>query len=221
MNKIPILVCSLCLLASVPLSAKENEKSWYGSIFGGVALFGDSEVDVKTNDSGSAVVEIDDGYVAGLRVGYDLGKFRLEGEYAYMQGDIGKLMTSTGDVDVDSDVRTNALMLNGVFDFDFDSFVLSAGVGVGLSSIKFGEMISSGFTAVSEISGTVFSGQGILEARYRISDTASIGLDYRYFATGGLSDEGYVDTEEGGGLSDIDYDGLGVSRIEVFFTFRF
>ena len=220
MNKKLILVCSLCLLALVPLSAKENDQGWYGSIYGGIALFGDGEVDVKRNDSGSAEVEIDDGYVAGLRVGYDLGKFRLEGEYAYMQADIGELKSTTGDIDVDSEVRSNALMLNGVFDFDFDRFVLSAGVGVGISSVKFGEMVSDGFIAVSEISGTVFSGQGILEARYLINDTASIGLDYRYFATGGLSDEGYVDTE-GGGMSDIEYDGLGVSRIELFFTFRF
>lgn len=214
MNKKLILVSSLSILSVLSLSAQENEGAFYASVFGGLALIEDGTVTVSSAGSGDADFEIDYGYSAGLRLGYDFGSFRVEGEFSQMEADIDKL----DGVDVASEISSYGFMLNALLDFDFDPIALSVGVGAGASKVEIDEMSNSGLTIVSESEDTVLSYQAMIRANYSVCENGVIGLSYRYLMTSDFDDDGDVVT---GPNSDMDFDGIGVSLIEVFFTYEF
>ena len=229
-NKL-VIVTSLCLLVQAPAWAEEakdsiepqpanNNGSFYGSLAGGVAFFHNGNVDVANNPSGDADFEFETGSSFSLRVGYDFGSLRVEGEFGHSQADISSLDTDTGSVSVDSQYSNNGFMANALWDFDFKPFVVSAGFGVGASMVKFDQMDNSGFIAVAKCEDTVFSGQLILSASYNLNKNTSFGINYRYLMTSDLSDSGYVDTG-GSGQSDIDFDGVNASMLELFVTYKF
>lgn len=227
-----VIVTSLCIFAQSsvwgqdskdmiePAPVSMNNGSFYGSLAGGVAFFQDGNVDVKKTPSGDADFEFDTGSSFSLRLGYDFGSLRLEAEYNHVQADVTSLSTDTGSVSVDSEFSGDSFMANALWDFDFKSFVFSAGVGIGASKTKYDEMENSGFVAVAESEATVLSGQLILSAAYNINEKASLGISYRYLMMSDLNDSGYVDTG-GAGKSDIDFDATDASVVELFFSYRF
>lgn len=227
-----VIATSLCLLvqSSVwgqyskdvidPAPYPINNGSFYGSIAGGAAFVQDGRVKVKENLSGASDFEYDTGSSISLRAGYDFGSWRLEGEFNHTQADVSSLDLSGGSVGVDSEFSSNAFMANALWDFEFERFVFSAGVGVGFSKVKFDEMKSFGFVAVAESEDTVFSAQLILGAAYNLSERASVGINYRYQMISDVSDSGDVDTSIFG-KSDIDFDSTDISVLELFFTYRF
>lgn len=199
----------------------KNNGAFYSSLVGGVALFQDGKVDVKVNDSGAADFQFDTGTSMGLALGYDFGSLRLEGAFGYTQADISSLDTGTGSVSVDSQFSSYSFMANALWDFDFKPFVVSAGLGVGASKACFDQMDdNSGFIAVSESEETVFSGQLILSASYSLNEKTSLGVSYRYLMLSELNDNGYVGTN-GADASDIKFDGVNASLIELFVTYKF
>ena len=229
------LVCSLVLACHASVMAGETAKPWYqndsfGSFYknasfytslsGGVAVFGDGNVDVSNNPSGSADFDIDTGSAFALRLGSDFGSLRIEGEFSYTQADISSLDTPTGGVDVDSQLTSYGFMANALWDFDFKPFTISAGAGLGLSNVEYDRMSNSGFTAVADSSDTVFSSQLILGVGYQLNENATIGLNYRYLMISGVDDSGNVDTGIGGD-SDISFDDLDASIVELFVSWRF
>jgi opacity protein-like surface antigen len=212
------------LVACQFVTAEETQEAsgFYGSAFGGAAIFNDGSVDVSTNTSGAADFEIEAGLSLGLRLGYDFGTFRVEGEYTYASGDIESLETSTGDVSVDSDITSNAVMLNALVDFDLSSSVLlSAGVGIGASNVQYGSVEIGGSTVVDAVDETVFSYQGIIRASYLLSENATLGVSYRYLVTDDVSGSGGVITSSPDQRSEIDFDSVGVSLFEIFFSYEF
>lgn len=197
-----------------------NNGSFYASLSGGVAVFGDGSVDVAKNESGSADFDFDTGTAFALRVGHDFGTFRFEGEFSHTQADISSLDTSTGSVSVGSQFTGYGFMANALWDFDYKPFVFSAGFGLGASSIKIDEMGDSEFIAVAESEDTVFSGQLILGVSYQLNEKTSVGMNYRYLMVSDLDDNGYVDTGLTG-ASDISFDSFDASIFELFVTWRF
>ena len=144
----------------------------------------------------------------------------MEGDFSHFQGDINNLVTSTGDIDVSSGIKSDNFILNAIVDFDMDPIALSLGLGVGSSSISFEKMVNSGFIAVAETNHSVSAYQAIVRASYKFKENFSIGIHYSYLRTSHMNGTGFVDSESGG-QSDIEYDGVGVSLIELAFTFRF
>jgi opacity protein-like surface antigen len=214
-----ILACNLA-------SAEEqvsNDGIFYGNGFAGFAVFGNGTVDVAANDSGDADFDIESGYSAGLLLGYDFGTFRVEGEFSHVSGDIDGLETNSGDVDVDSDYESNSLMINGLMDFEFDSapITLSVGLGIGASQVEYSTMENSGIVAVDAVDETVLICQGIIRGGYAFSENATLGLSYRYVVTDGISSSGSVSTGASLEESDIDFDSVGVSLFEIFFSYDF
>jgi len=201
-------------------SAVGSAGSFYGSLAGGVALFGDGRVDVSSNPSGASDFEFDTGLSAALRLGYDFGSLRLEGEISQIQADISNLDTVTGPVSVGSEYTSLGFMINGLWDFDFQPFVFSAGLGLGVSNSKFDEMSNAGFVAVAESEETVFAAQLILSAAYHLSENTSMGISYRYQMISDVNDQGFVDTELVS-PSDMSFDNIDVSIFELFFTYEF
>jgi opacity protein-like surface antigen len=216
-----VLACQATVMAE-EASAKPwyQNGSFYASLSGGVAVFGDGEVDVDNNPSGSADFDIDTGSSFAMRLGHDFGSFRIEGEFSYTQADISMLDTPTGGVDVNSQFTGYGFMANALWDFDFKPFTLSAGAGIGFSNVDYEKMSNAGFIAVADSSDTVLSGQLILGVGYQLSENASVGLNYRYLMVSGVDDSGYVDTGIGG-ESDIGFDGVDASIFELFFSWRF
>lgn len=206
-------------------STQPAEDAIYGNVFGGFAVFGDGSVDVEANPSGSTDFEIESGYSAGLLLGYDFGQFRLEGEFSHITGDIDTLELDTGDADVNSDFESNSLMINALVDFEFESapVTLSFGAGVGASKVEYSSMVDvNGFVLVDDIDETVLIYQGIVRGSYAFNERASLGLSYRYVVTEDVSGSGTVDT---GALSTsdskMDFDSVGVSLFEIFFSYDF
>lgn len=195
----------------------------FGDLFGGAAVFQDGEVNVVTTASqNEREFEFDTGYSAGLRLGYDFGLFRVEGEYTYVAGDISTLEATPDSVSVNSDYTSHSLMFNGLIDFDLNPFLISAGVGLGASNIEYDKMTSSGLTVVDAVDGSVFSYQGILRASYQVTERALIGLSYRYVVNEELDGSGSIDTNSTTSVSsDFEFDSVGVSLFEVFFSYDF
>ena len=221
------LVSSFVLVCQATVTAEDaSVKPWYqngsfyASLSGGVAVFGDGNVDVDNNPSGAADFDIDTGSSFAMRLGHDFGTFRIEGEFSYSQADISSLDTPTGGVDVNSEFTGYGFMANALWDFDFKPFILSAGAGIGFSNVEYDTMSNAGFIAVADSSDTVFSGQLILGVGYQLNENATLGLNYRYVMVSGVDDKGYVDTGVGG-QSDISFDDLDASIFELFFTWRF
>lgn len=215
---LPFLV--VCQFAT----AEETQETsgFYGSTFGGAAVFNDGSVDVFGRISGAADFEIETGLSLGLRLGYDFGMLRLEGEYTYASGDIDSLETSTADVNVNSDFTSNGLMLNGLVDFDLDTITLSVGLGLGATNVEYGKMESNGITAVGAVDETVFAYQGILRASYNVSARSAIGLSYRYIVTEEVNSSARVDDGLGALVTrNHDFDSVGVSLFEIFFSYEF
>ena len=206
---------SLLLLTAAHLShaavAKDADsgKGFYTNAFAGLALIEDGSLTVKSAGLRDLEFEINSSMSAGLLLGYDFGSFRVEGEYTYVSGDIDTLKTDTGDVSVDSEFESNSLMLNGLFDFDLNPVTLSAGLGLGASKLEYGKMVSGGPPLADDTEDTVFVYQGILRGNYAFTENASLGLSYRYVVTADVSESG------------VDYDGVGASLFEVFFSYQF
>ncbi|MGZ0707121.1 outer membrane protein [Coraliomargarita sp. W4R53] len=227
--KKPILALVPAILACNFASAQENisheEAGFYGNIFGGYASFSDGAVDVAANPSGGSDFEIDSDFSAGLLLGYDFGMFRLEGEYSHVGGDIEELQLDTGDAAVSSDFESNSFMLNGLFDFEFESFplTLSIGGGIGASQVEYGEMADIlGFVLVDDVDEMVLIYQGIIRGSYAFNEHASLGLSYRYVVTDDFSTSGTVDTgASSSAKTDIDFDSVGISLFEIFFSYNF
>lgn len=223
---------TLCLLSiQSPLLAKEigeteptkpwyNNGSFYGSLSGGVAIFGDGNVDVENNPSGSADFEFDTGAAFAMRLGHDFGFLRVEGEFNYTQADISSLDTVTGSVSVGSQFTGYGFMANALWDYEYQSFIFSAGAGIGFTRVQIDEMSNSGFIAVADSSDTVFSGQLILGVRYQVNEDMAVGMNFRYLMTSGLDDNGYVNSGPVG-ESDISFDHLNAGIFEVFLTWAF
>lgn len=220
------LLFTIVLACHAPVMAGEDAKPWYrngsfyASLSGGVAVFGDGSVDVDNNPSGAADFDFDTGSSVALRLGADFGSLRLEGEYGYTRADISSLATNTGGVDVDSRFTGSGFMANAIWDYDYKPFVFSAGLGVGLNRIKFDQMENSGFVAAAECEDTVFSGQLILGVSYNLNERTLVGMSYRHTMVSDSQDKGYVDTG-GSGESIISYDSFEAGIFELFVTWRF
>lgn len=226
---IPLLfVCCMANAEELSQSAELSESleptvstGFYGSVFAGIAIFGDGTVDVQENTSGEADFEINDGLSGGLRLGYDFGQFRLEGEYTRTFGDIEELETSTGAVEVNSEFVGNSLLINGLIDIELDAVLLSLGAGVGVIHSSYDIMQNGDIVAVDDSSETVLGYQGIIRASYSLSEDASVGVAYRYFSTADVSDSGLVHTNVPDSPSQIGFDGVAMSIFEIFISYDF
>jgi opacity protein-like surface antigen len=82
-------------------------------------------------------------------------------------------------------------------------------------------MENGGITAVDDVDETVFSYQGIIRASYLLSENATLGVSYRYLVTDDVKGSGVVATSSPGQRSDLNFDSVGVSLFEIFFSYEF
>lgn len=231
-----ITVASLLALANFsPLMAQEAKKwdinpmdvyplnqpgSFYIALGGGAAFFGDGSVDVNNNASGADDLDLDTGYSFAIRAGHSFGPLRLEAEFNYIEANISAIDSLTGPISVNSDLTSVAFMGNVLWDFDFQPFTLSVGAGIGFTNLSYDEMTDQGNILVADSSDTVFASQFIIGLGYKLNENTNVSLNYRYVMMAGFDDRGKVDTNDLDS-SDINFDNIGTSILEVAVTWKF
>ena len=145
----------------------------------------------------NTTVEADSGLATGIVIGRSFNNFRLEGELAYQKNDIKSVTLDSigydginypvGEkiTDVDGDISSTALLVNGYYDFKNSSkFTPFVGAGIGFAKVEVSSAISDSegllWTSDSDI---VAAAQVSLGANYAITEKVSLDLKYRYFVT--------------------------------------
>ncbi len=145
----------------------------FGLVFVNDADFSDPAV-------GSGEFTFDSGFGLLAAVGTSVQNGgRFEAELGYRSNDMDELiLDSFGSFDIDGDVNTLSLMGNGYFDMSTSGiFTPFVGGGIGLANIE-GDIEGAG-----DEDDTVFAYQLMLGGSFKTSETISIDLQYRFFAT--------------------------------------
>jgi OOP family OmpA-OmpF porin len=156
------------ILASVFMatSAQAEKNKWYFAAQGGASLTDDFDLPGLN-------ISFNTGYNLGGALGYDMGKFRVEGEITYRSVDIDTVNGVSFPLDASLSALT--FMANGYYDFEMDSLTPYIGVGLGVAD---SEIEVSGFSAVSE---TDFAYQFMAGLAFNVSKTAYLTAGYRFF----------------------------------------
>jgi opacity protein-like surface antigen len=178
-----LLIISVCVLAIFFSSSAYSAEGLYVSGNIGFAMLSDSDI----TDSGipEFTMEYDTGWTLGGAFGYDMNKFRLEGEISYQANDIDKVSASGGSLDASGDVSSLAFLINGYFDFVNDSAFtpyISAGLGYAQIDLNDFNIVGSGEPNYSQ-DDSVFAYQVGLGVGYAVTEKVTIDVKYRYFAT--------------------------------------
>ena len=127
--------------------------------------------------------EFDTGIGVEAAMGYDFGMFRAEGEIGYRKNDVdtfsilGVSLVGGGDIDALS------FMVNGYLDFENQTALTPyIGAGVGVAKVSAND-ISIGGVALSDEDDTVFAYQLGVGIGYSVTESLTIDLAYKYFAT--------------------------------------
>ena len=160
-----LLITLIIAAVFMATSAQAEEKKWYFSAQGGASLTDDL-------DFPGLNISFNTGYNVGGALGYDLGKFRLEGEFTYRSADID---TANGLSIPDASLSALTFMANGYYDFEMDSLTPYIGVGLGVAD---SDLDVSGFTVASE---TDFAYQFMAGLAFNVSKTAYLTAGYRFF----------------------------------------
>lgn len=189
-------------ISAQPVLARDNAA--YVTVDLGVSRINDAPV-TATGGFGFApntgivtTVESKAGYDVDLVVGYDFGRFRLEGELGYKRA-ANRNYTSTGFAayetpagniaivppgsynNVDGHQSALSGMVNGLADFGRDEGVqFSAGGGIGYASVRDSLGILPDAAILSD-SNSRFAWQLLAVARVPVSQRFDVSLKYRYF----------------------------------------
>lgn len=163
---------------------KQSCKSgrFYAGAFGGANWLNihNKTIDPKTHT----------GYTGAVSFGYKFNNgFRVEGEVAYRRNHL-KVHSSEGlheDTKITGDVSSWSYMSNFLYDFDcvehyLPKVVPYVGFGIGYTHIhaQVKAHDSDGHVRVKETSNGL-SGQAIAGIGYRLTNSTTLGVEYRYF----------------------------------------
>ena len=180
-------------LAAMASPALARDRSAYVGLEAGALFVKDSDVgfnDDEFFDGEEASVEHKMGIDGDLIAGYDFGMFRAEAELGYKRSEHKEY--SDDDVAFDADGRSSvySLMANAMIDVGQDEGVsFYAGAGIGYAQITYvleDNDDVDGFRLQLKDRG--FAWQAIAGVRAVVSQYFDIGLKYRYFDGGNVSD---------------------------------
>ena len=177
-------------LAAIAVPAQARDHSWYFGIEAG-ALFARDDSLHESGPNGGDLVDINykTGVDGDLIMGYDFGMFRAEFEGGYKWAKISDFDIDGRRLDGNGHTSGYTTMVNGMLDLGQNevwNFYVGAGAG-------FGWMHEH--SVIGNFQGDVrdngkFVWQGIAGVRYAAFRYFDIGLKYRYFDAGTLSDSG-------------------------------
>lgn len=184
---------ALAVLCTMPAQAAEKPTGPYVSGHIGIAMPSDTSVTFPATPNVSLDIDYDTGLALDLALGYKFGPARLEGEIGYQKNDfddvtvnvagVGSASLKGAGVPFSGDMKSTSFLVNGYYDFATGSALtpyLSAGLGFARAKVGM-DLPSVGY--IFSDSDTVFAYQFGAGVEYAISETVSLDLRYRYFAT--------------------------------------
>ncbi len=207
MRKLVIGTALAAMLVAIPAQARDD--SVYVELnhaIAGTMKVNEMKLDVGTTADAVQTFHNRGWDVDGI-VGYDFGRFRIEGEVswrkakAYSLNSVVRIPSNTalsptsptGSFATEfSEVSAGSLMLNGLVDIgNDDSIQVFAGGGVGFAAVKGQYSINRLGPGWIDDTNTAFAWQGLVGVRYPVGNHVDLGLKYRFF---NASDVDWVDT---------------------------
>lgn len=135
---------------------------------------------------GSVDIEFDENISYSLQAGYKLpkspqGRFRIEGELGYRQGDASKVSAAGTSTTPTGDQSVLSGMVNGYYDFTnvHKNITPYIGAGVGIAQVKMNDLRNNG--AIIDGDSTNFAWQVMAGADFPVAPNTSLYVDGRYF----------------------------------------
>lgn len=186
------MVGCLCVVGTSPAWASDGAP--YAGIEVGLNMPRDMIFDSNLDDNEEPDFALKNGFEGALVAGYDLGAFRLEGEFVYKQANIDLNDTARlyglnpGDLNDDFrgiKNRVYSVMANALLDVPISdglSGYVGAGIGIAWQNIRtdFADVDD----AEIDLKDHGFAWQLIAGIRAPISQKVEVGLKYRYFDAG-------------------------------------
>jgi opacity protein-like surface antigen len=172
-------------LAAIAVPAQARDNSWYFGIEAGALFPRDSAV----RENGDTLINVNykTGVDGDLIMGYDFGMFRAEFEGGYKWSKISDFSVDGVSVDGNGHTSGYTTMANAMLDLGRDdTWNFYAGAGAGFGWMHEHSVIGN-FDGNVEDNGK-FVWQGIAGIRYAAFRYFDVGLKYRYFNAGHLSD---------------------------------
>jgi opacity protein-like surface antigen len=143
----------------------------------GAVIVNDSDFDAGPL-SGEFTFDTGFGFVAAVGSSMQNGG-RIEAELGYRKNDFDEVkVDGLGKADIDGDISSLSGMGNAYYDFSTEgSFSPYIGAGLGFANIE------ADLDGIDSEDDTVFAYQFILGGSFASSETLSVDLQYRYFAT--------------------------------------
>jgi opacity protein-like surface antigen len=188
------------------------EAQWYFSGNLGVNILSDLDFQDRDTAGNSAGGESshDTGYVFSAAGGYSWGRVRVEGEMSYRQNDLDQLTvtsvtlagfgsaTGLATASLSGDSSAFGVMINGWYDVDTGSpWTPFFSAGIGFASVNLNIENVGGVAVNFDESDTVFAYQVGAGLGYKLNQTTTLTLTYRYFGTSDPEFSNGVDTIDG------------------------
>lgn len=103
-------------------------------------------------------MSVDNGYGAGVAIGYDFGQVRLEVEGSYRKGNGDKLKTNAGEINAPEDLEVFTALVNGYLDVATGGPITPyVGAGAGYGRAELGSDANDDFAAGQLAAGFLFA----------------------------------------------------------------
>jgi opacity protein-like surface antigen len=179
-----ILLCAVCATALIASPAAARDNSAYFGLEVGALRVKDNVV--EANDVDLFRIDHKTGVDGDMILGYDFGMFRAEAELAYRRSGHTNYEFATAEFDGDGRTSTHSAMVNAMVDIGNESQVaFFAGAGVGYAQVI--QVVDLG-TSDLKIKDRGFAWQLVAGGRKALTNFFDVGIKYRYFNGGNVSD---------------------------------
>ena len=215
-NALIIILFSTCLFTAslffsdavyaqgnTSIQSDDEIRPWYFS-FGGSVGFPDEPKVSSGPNTKSSILALDRGYSAGLSLGYAWERVRVEASYTFSEYATSKLLetetrTAEDFVPITGDLKSNAYMINGFFEFpEVRDWLLTPyiGAGFGIVAVKADEISIVGPNISSRVlprgvkvtdTKATYGFQLMVGTAIHLSLRTSLDIGYRYFQTLGTT----------------------------------
>ena len=201
------LLAVTCLVPLASTAWADDGGKWYGKLYGGYSMLGDTSFDQEGVAAAGATgdTDSDGGFLAGGAVGYNFtNNIAAELAWDYITNDTTATF-SDGTRSTDGDFSSSIFFLNGFYKFDpVSNTKIRPYLGAGIGYVEEIDMdLKIGPSETSYSSDGDFAYQIMAGASYPITDRFDFNTDIRYVRVDS------VDLEREGGtgkLKSVDYD---------------
>ncbi|MEO7365944.1 MAG: outer membrane beta-barrel protein [Sphingomicrobium sp.] len=185
--KTQLLAATAMAAVVIATPAAARDRSAYFGLEAGALFVKDTKVRVNDDQViDSFKIDHKMGIDGDMIAGYDFGMFRAEAELGYKRSEHDEYSDSVDTVDADGRSSVYSLMANAMVDLGQDEgFQFYAGAGIGYAQvIHHVDADGDGF----KIKDRGLAWQVIAGVRKSVSQYFDLGLKYRYFDAGNVSD---------------------------------